>query len=254
MNDYMARVLIQLQKHYPHESEYLQAVQLWMELISPAAEDPLYEKLDLLTRMVEPERMFSFQVPWVDDQGRYTPITATGCSSTAPSAPIKGVCASTPQWIPLWSSSWGLSRPIKMPSPVCPSAERPAGPDFDPGERASGRSCGSVTTLCGPCTGISVRTPTCPPEDIGVGTREIGYLYGEYKRLTGRAESSALTGKGLTYGGSKVRQGGRRLRPRLLPGPHGGAGRGDSGGQADPGVWVRQYGLQRMPEVGRAGR
>ena len=70
MNDYMARVLIQLQKHYPHESEYLQAVQLWMELISPAAEDPLYEKLDLLTRMVEPERMFSFQVPWVDDQGQ----------------------------------------------------------------------------------------------------------------------------------------------------------------------------------------
>ena len=69
MNGYIARVMENLRQKYPNEPEYLQSVGAWLEMIAPAAEDPRYEKLDLITRMVEPERMFSFLIPWVDDQG-----------------------------------------------------------------------------------------------------------------------------------------------------------------------------------------
>ena len=69
MNNYAARVLQRLRQKYPGEGEYLQSVQTWLEMIDPALDDPRYEKLDLLTRMVEPERMVTFLVPWVDDQG-----------------------------------------------------------------------------------------------------------------------------------------------------------------------------------------
>ena len=69
MNNYAARVLERLRRKYPSETEYLQSVQTWLEMIDPALDDPRYEKLDLLTRMVEPERMVTFLVPWVDDQG-----------------------------------------------------------------------------------------------------------------------------------------------------------------------------------------
>ena len=69
MNEYVNRVLNNLKKQYAHEPEYLQCVQTWLEMIDPAVDDPRYEKLDLLTRMVEPDRMFTFLVPWVDDKG-----------------------------------------------------------------------------------------------------------------------------------------------------------------------------------------
>ena len=70
MNNYTARVLSGLSQRYPNEPEYLQAVQLWLELAGPATEDPMYEKLDLITRMVEPERLFVFPVSWMDDHGQ----------------------------------------------------------------------------------------------------------------------------------------------------------------------------------------
>ena len=71
MNDYASRVADRLRRQYATEPEYLQAVLSWLETISPALEDdPRYERMDLLTRMVEPERMFTFLVPWVDDQGK----------------------------------------------------------------------------------------------------------------------------------------------------------------------------------------
>ena len=65
MNEYAVRVAAQLRRRYAHEPEYLQCVLTWLEMIDPALDDPRYEKLDLLTRMVEPERMFTFLVPWV---------------------------------------------------------------------------------------------------------------------------------------------------------------------------------------------
>ena len=69
MNEYIARVRENLARQYPNEPEYLQSVNAWLEMIGPAADDPRYERLDLITRMVEPERMFTFLIPWVDDAG-----------------------------------------------------------------------------------------------------------------------------------------------------------------------------------------
>ena len=93
MNNYAARVLERLRQKYPNEPEYLQSVQTWLEMIDPALDNYRYEKLDLLTRMVEPERMVTFLVPWWTTRGTPTPTTATGCSSTAPSAPTRAACA-----------------------------------------------------------------------------------------------------------------------------------------------------------------
>ena len=69
MNEYVKRVSDNLIRLYSHEPEYLQSALTWLEMIAPAVDDPRYEKMDLLSRMVEPERMFSFLVPWVDDYG-----------------------------------------------------------------------------------------------------------------------------------------------------------------------------------------
>ena len=69
MNEYVTRVSENLQKLYSNEPEYLQSALTWLEMIAPAVDDPRYEKMDLLSRMVEPERMFSFVVPWMDDNG-----------------------------------------------------------------------------------------------------------------------------------------------------------------------------------------
>ena len=71
MNDYIARVTENLRQRFSLEPEYLQSVTAWLDMIAPAAEDPRYEKLDLITRMVEPERMFTFRVVWMDDNGNY---------------------------------------------------------------------------------------------------------------------------------------------------------------------------------------
>ena len=97
MSDYVSSVSAALRQRYADQPEYLQSVLTWLEMIAPALQDnDIYERLDLLTRMVEPERMLSFTVPWADDKGLPTPITATGSSSTVPSAPTRAACGSTP--------------------------------------------------------------------------------------------------------------------------------------------------------------
>ena len=205
MNSYVAHVLTQLQKTYPHEPEYLQAVQLWLELIGPAAEDPIYERLDVITRMVEPERMVSFQVPWMDDQGQVH--TNHGCRVQFNSAigPYKGGLRFHPGVTPSVVKFLGFEQTYKNALTGLPIGGAAGGADFDP----RGRSKREIMRFCHSFMRALYRyigsDTDVPAGDIGVGSREIGYLYGEYKRLTGRAESSALTGKGLTYGGSKVR-------------------------------------------------
>ena len=166
MSDYVSSVSAALQQRYADQPEYLQAVLTWLEMIAPALKDePAYERLDLLTRMVEPDRMLTFTVPWLDDQG----------------------CAHT---------NHGYR--VQFNSAI--------GADFDPrgkSNREIMRFCQSFMTALYRLIGADTDIPA---GDIGVGSREIGYLYGQYKRLTGKAESSALTGKGLTYGGSLIRQ------------------------------------------------
>ena len=206
MKDYVARVWTQLQQKYPHQPEYLQSVHNWLEMIDPAVDDPQYERLDLLTRMVEPERFIQFRVSWVDDAGNVQVNRGFRVQFNSAIGPYKGglrfhpsVCASVIKFL-------GFEQTYKNALTGLPIGGAAGGADFDPrgkSNREIMRFCHSFMTSLYRYIGADTDVPA---GDIGVGSREIGYLYGQYKRLTGKAESSALTGKGLTYGGSVIRQ------------------------------------------------
>lgn len=207
MNEYVARVSENLKKLYAHEPEYLQCVQTWLEMIEPAVEDdPRYEQMDLLTRMVEPERMFTFLVPWVDDEGVAHTNHGFRVQFNSAIGPYKGGLRFAPNVTPSVVKFLGFEQTYKNALTGLPIGGASGGSDFDPrgkSNREIMRFCQSFMTSLYRYVGADTDVAG---GDIGVGSREIGYLYGEYKRLTSRSESSALTGKGLTYGGSKIRQ------------------------------------------------
>ncbi len=207
MNEYAQRVFSRLQELYENEKDYLQTVQAWLEMISPAIDgDPVYEKQDLLTRMVEPERMVSFLVPWQDDAGNYHTNHGYRVQFNSAIGPYKGGLRFHPSLNGGTVKFLGFEQTYKNALSGLPIGGAGGGADFDPGGKSNReimRFCQSFMTALYRYIGADIDVPA---GDIGVGTREIGYLYGEYKRLTGRAESGAITGKGLTYGGSKVRQ------------------------------------------------
>ena len=207
MNEYALRVAEDLRRRYAHEPEYLQAVLAWLELIDPAlGENPEYERLDLLARMVEPDRIVTFLVPWVDDQGRTHTNHGYRVQFSNALGPYKGGLRFQPGVNLSVVKFLGFEQTYKNALIGLPVGGAAGGADFDP----RGRSRREVMRFCQSfMTGLYryVGADTdVPAGDIGVGDREIGYLYGAYKRLTGRAERGALTGKGVTYGGSKVRQ------------------------------------------------
>ena len=206
MNGYAERVLAGLKKRYAHEREYLQCVETWLEMIDPALEDPRYEKLDLLTRMVEPEKMFTFLVPWVDDAGNAHTAHGYRVQFNSAIGPYKGGLRFHPDVDASVVKFLGFEQTYKNALTGLPIGGAAGGADFDP----RGKSNREIMRFCQSFMNALYRyigaDTDVPAGDIGVGTREIGYLYGQYKRLTSRSESSALTGKGLTYGGSKVRQ------------------------------------------------
>ena len=205
MNNYAHRVLERLHQKYPSEEEYLQSVQTWLEMIDPALDDPRYEKLDLLTRMVEPERMVTFLVPWVDDQGNAHTNHGYRVQFNSAIGPYKGGLRFHPTVNASVVKFLGFEQTYKNALTGLPIGGASGGADFDP----RGRSDREIMRFCQSFMNALYRyigaDTDIPAGDIGVGAKEIGYLYGQYKRLLGKAESSALTGKGLTYGGSKVR-------------------------------------------------
>ena len=205
MNNYAARVLEGLRRKYPNELEYLQSVETWLEMIDPALDDPRYEKLDLLTRMVEPERMVTFLVPWVDDKGNAHTNHGYRVQFNSAIGPYKGGLRFHPSVNTSVVKFLGFEQTYKNALTGLPIGGASGGADFDPrgkSDRAILRFCPSFMNALYRYIGADTDVPA---GDIGVGAKEIGYLYGQYKRLLGKAESSALTGKGLTYGGSKVR-------------------------------------------------
>ena len=205
MNNYAARVLERLRQKYPGETEYLQSVQTWLEMIDPALDDPRYEKLDLLTRMVEPERMVTFLVPWTDDQGVAHTNHGYRVQFNSAIGPYKGGLRFHPTVNASVVKFLGFEQTYKNALTGLPIGGASGGSDFDP----RGRSDREIMRFCQSFMNSLYRyigaDTDIPAGDIGVGAKEIGYLYGQYKRLLSKAESSALTGKGLTYGGSMVR-------------------------------------------------
>ena len=206
MNQYAERVMSRLTELYFNEPEYLQSVQTWLEMIDPALNDPRYEKLDLLTRMVEPERMVSFLVPWTDDKGAAHTNHGWRVQFSSAIGPYKGGLRFHPGVNASVVKFLGFEQTYKNALTGLPIGGASGGSDFDPrgkSDREIMRFCQSFMNALYRYIGADTDVPA---GDIGVGAREIGYLYGQYKRICGRAESSALTGKGLTYGGSKIRQ------------------------------------------------
>ena len=206
MNEYAERVASRLRERCAHEPEYIQCVETWLEMIDPALDDPRYERLDLLTRMVEPDRMFTFLVPWVDDQGQAHTSHGYRVQFNSAIGPYKGGLRFHPSVNTSVVKFLGFEQTYKNALTGLPIGGAAGGADYDP----RGRSTREVMRFCQSFMNALYRyigsDTDVPAGDIGVGSREIGYLYGQYKRVVGRSESSALTGKGLTYGGSKIRQ------------------------------------------------
>ena len=204
-NQYLLSVLDGLKARNAHEPEFLQAVEEVLESLEPVVDaDPRYEQQNIIGRMVEPERVVMFRVPWVDDQGKVQVNRGYRVQFNSAIGPYKGGLRFHPTVNLSVIKFLGFEQVFKNSLTTLPMGGGKGGSDFDP----KGKSDAEVMRFCqsfmtelyrhiGPDTDV-------PAGDIGVGAREIGYLYGQYKRITGKYEG-VLTGKGLTYGGSLAR-------------------------------------------------
>ena len=207
MNAYVERVIESVRQKHGNEPEFVQTVEEVLSSLSPVIDKhPEYEKADLLGRIVEPERMFTFRVVWMDDNGAYHTNIGYRCQFNGAIGPYKGGLRFQKNVYPGIIKFLGFEQIFKNSLTGLPIGGGKGGSDFDPAGKSDAeimRFCQSFMTALYRLIGADTDIPA---GDIGVGSREIGYLYGQYKRLTGKAESSALTGKGLTYGGSVIRQ------------------------------------------------
>ena len=200
-NEYLKRVYEGLEKRNANEPEFLQAVREVLESIQPVVEKhPEYEKAALIERLVEPERIITFRVPWVDDQGKVQ--VNRGYRVQFNSAIGLRFHPSVNQGI---LKFLGFEQTFKNSLTTLPMGGGKGGSDFDPHGKSDMevmRFCQSFMTELYRHIGQFV---DCPAGDIGVGGREVGYMFGQYKRLTNSFQGGMLTGKGLTFGGSLAR-------------------------------------------------
>ena len=205
-NEYLKRVYEGLEKRNANEPEFLQAVREVLESIQPVVEKhPEYEKAGLIERLVEPERIITFRVPWVDDAGKVQVNRGYRVQFNSAIGPYKGGLRLHPSVNLSIIKFLGLEQILKNSLTGLPIGGGKGGSDFDPKGKSDNEVmhfCQSFMTELYRHIGKDVDVPA---GDIGVGAREIGYLYGQYKRITGLYEG-VLTGKGLTYGGSLARK------------------------------------------------
>ena len=205
-NEYLKRVYDGLEKRNANEPEFLQAVREVLESIQPVVEKhPEYEKAGLIERLVEPERIISFRVPWVDDQGKVQVNRGYRVQFNSAIGPYKGGLRFHPSVNQGILKFLGFEQTFKNSLTGLPIGGGKGGSDFDPKGKSNNEImhfCQSFMTELYRHIGPSVDVPA---GDIGVGGREIGYLFGQYKRIRGAYENGVLTGKGLSYGGSLIR-------------------------------------------------
>ncbi|MBE5778719.1 MAG: NADP-specific glutamate dehydrogenase [Clostridiales bacterium] len=206
MNEYTSRVLEGLKARNANESEYLQAATEIMESIAPVFDKhPEYEKAGLLERFVEPERVIIFRVPWVDDQGKTQVNRAYRVQYNSAIGPYKGGIRLHPSVNLSILKFLGFEQVLKNSLTGLPIGGGKGGSDFDP----KGKSDNEIMAFCQSFITELYRhigaDTDVPAGDIGTGAREIGYMYGQYKRIKGVYEG-VLTGKGLSYGGSLARK------------------------------------------------
>ena len=204
-NEYLARVYAQVEQRNPGEKEFLQAVREVLESLQVICEKhPEYEKNGVLERMVEPERFIQFRVSWVDDAGKVQVNRGYRVQFNSAIGPYKGGLRLHPSVNASVIKFLGFEQVFKNSLTGLPMGGGKGGSDFDPKGKSDGeimRFCQSFMTELSRHIG---QFTDVPAGDIGVGAREVGYLFGQYKRLRNEF-TGVLTGKGLKWGGSLVR-------------------------------------------------
>ncbi|MEG0765839.1 MAG: Glu/Leu/Phe/Val dehydrogenase dimerization domain-containing protein, partial [Pseudoflavonifractor sp.] len=202
---YVDEVLAQIMERDPNEKEFQQTATEVLECLRPVVDcHPEYAKAKLLERLTEPERVISFRVPWIDDKGVYQLNRGFRVQFNSAIGPYKGGLRFHPSVNQSIMKFLSFEQIFKNSLTGLPIGGGKGGSDFDP----KGKSPNEVMRFCqsfmtelqrhiGPDTDV-------PAGDIGVGGREIGYLFGQYKRITGQYQG-VLTGKGLPFGGSLAR-------------------------------------------------
>ncbi|MEE0808384.1 MAG: NADP-specific glutamate dehydrogenase [Acutalibacteraceae bacterium] len=204
-SEYLNKVYADVEKRNGGEPEFLQAVRDVLESLEPVvAADSKFEENGVIERMVEPERMISFRVSWVDDNGQVQVNRGYRVQFNSAIGPYKGGLRFHPSVNSSVIKFLGFEQTFKNSLTGLPMGGGKGGSDFDPRGRSNGeimRFCQSFMTELAKHIGADTDVPA---GDIGVGAREVGYLYGQYKRLRNEF-TGVLTGKGLSYGGSLIR-------------------------------------------------
>ena len=204
--EYVNQVYDEVIKRNQNESEFLQAVKEVFDSLIPVFEkNPKYMENGILERIAEPERMVTFRVPWVDDQGKVQVNRGFRVQFNSSIGPYKGGLRFHPSVNASIIKFLGFEQILKNSLTGQPIGGGKGGSDFDPKGKSDQEvmrfTQSFMTELCkyiGPDVDV-------PAGDIGVGAREIGYMFGQYKRIRGGYEAGVLTGKGLGYGGSLAR-------------------------------------------------
>jgi len=206
MNKYIDKVINQLREKNANEPEFLQTVEEVLTSVAPVVDaHPEYEKVALLERMCEPERTIKFRVTWMDDQGQAHVNVGYRVQFNGAIGPYKGGLRFHPSVNLSIMKFLGFEQTFKNSLTTLPMGGAKGGADFDP----RGKSDAEIMRFCqsfmmelyrhiGPDMDV-------PAGDMGVGAREIGYMYGHYRRIRGSFDNGALTGKQLCLGGSLIR-------------------------------------------------
>ncbi len=204
-NQYLNELMARVEKRNPNEPEFHQTVKEVLESIEPVLEQsPEYIESGVIERMVEPERIIKFRVPWVDDNGKVQVNRGFRIQFNSAIGPYKGGLRFHPSVNESIIKFLGFEQTFKNSLTSLPMGGGKGGSDFDPQGKSDAevmRFCQSFMTELQKYIGADTDVPA---GDIGVGAREIGYLFGQYKRLRDEF-TGVLTGKGLSYGGSLIR-------------------------------------------------
>ena len=205
-NEYLVQVLEQVKKRNPNEPEFIQAVtEVFVTLQPVIKQRPDLVKSGVIERLVEPERQIIFRIPWVDDNGNVQVNRGFRVQFNSAIGPYKGGMRFHPSVNLSIIKFLGFEQTFKNSLTTLPMGGGKGGSDFDPKGKSDGeimRFCQSLMTELYRHIGADCDVPA---GDIGVGAREVGFMFGQYKRLRNEY-TGVLTGKGLTYGGSLARK------------------------------------------------
>ncbi len=205
-SEYLNRVYAQVEERDANEPEFLQAVrEVFSSLELVIGKHPEWEQAGILERFVEPERVVEFRVPWVDDGGRVRVNRGYRVQFNSAIGPYKGGLRFHPSVNLSIMKFLGFEQILKNSLTTLPMGGGKGGSDFDP----KGKSDGEVMRFCQSYMTELYRHigqfTDVPAGDIGVGAREVGYMFGQYKRIVNRFDGAVLTGKGIPFGGSLAR-------------------------------------------------